>query len=210
MRLHEFSNTGQLYIPKNVEDPIVSSIQSLLVNLGFKLPQHGVDGIYQEETKEAVRQFQEAANLPQTGITDQHTIDVMNSILSGSTVNQTGSFAQMATATPDFKPSDFKCKCGCGAMHVKVPLLQLVQSIHDHFKKPVTITSGVRCRNRNAKARGARQSRHLYGEAADIKVTGVSPKQVAAVADTLLGQTGGVKAYPSFTHLDIRKNKWRG
>jgi len=45
------------------------------------------------------------------------------------------------------------------------------------------------------------------------KTTGVeSPKSVAAFAETVLKNTGGIGIYGSFVHVDVRKTKsrWNG
>jgi uncharacterized protein YcbK (DUF882 family) len=102
------------------------------------------------------------------------------------------------------------CKCGCGSDHVQLELVIILQNIRDYFNKPVTVTSGVRCVKHNTRVGGAKKSKHLTGEAADIKIAGVSPNAIAAVANNILGHRGGVKAYPTFTHVDIRKGYWRG
>jgi uncharacterized protein YcbK (DUF882 family) len=49
----------------------------------------------------------------------------------------------------------------------------------------------------------------LFGRAADIKVTGVTPKKVAEYAETLLPNTGGIGIYSNFTHIDVRSKKAR-
>lgn len=51
----------------------VSELQATLKLLGYYTG--SVDGVYSESTAEAVSQFQEAAGLPVTGITDQNTWD---------------------------------------------------------------------------------------------------------------------------------------
>ena len=50
------------------------------------------------------------------------------------------------------------------------------------------------------------------GRAADIQITGVPPKKVAAYAETLLPNKGGIGIYGSFTHIDVRdtKSRWNG
>jgi len=45
-------------------------------------------------------------------------------------------------------------------------------------------------------------SQHLYGNATDIVVTGVTPGEVAAAAMQL--GFPGVELYPTSTHLDVR------
>ena len=52
----------------------------------------------------------------------------------------------------------------------------------------------------------------LLFNAADIKVAGVAPADVADYAETLLPGTGGIGRYSTFTHIDVRPDKarWRG
>jgi uncharacterized protein YcbK (DUF882 family) len=59
---------------------------------------------------------------------------------------------------------------------------------------------------------GAAYSQHLYGTAADIKVNGIKPKDVAAYAEKLLPNTGGIGIYSTFVHIDVRekKSRWNG
>ena len=71
----------------------------------------------------------------------------------------------------------------------------------------------------NAKAGGAKFSQHLYGRAADIRVQDVSVEDVAAYAESLMPDWGGVGRYPAkagraagWVHVDTRADKarWRG
>ena len=68
---------------------------------------------------------------------------------------------------------------------------------------PVVITSGWRPAWRNLQVGGALNSRHVPGQAADLRVAGRSPTVVATVALNL-GIFGGIGFYPSWTHLDTR------
>lgn len=76
----------------------------------------------------------------------------------------------------------------------------------------MTINSAYRTPAKNKSVGGATYSQHMYGIAADIVVKGVTPKQVAAYAETLLPNKGGIGIYPTFTHIDVRKTKsrWNG
>jgi uncharacterized protein YcbK (DUF882 family) len=51
-------------------------------------------------------------------------------------------------------------------------------------------------------------SQHVQGKAADIIVRGMTPTQVATKIEELIKagkmKAGGLKAYPTFTHYDIR------
>ena len=92
----------------------------------------------------------------------------------------------------------------------------LLQKIRDHFGKSVTITSAYRTAAHNKAVKGATYSQHCYGKAADIRVQGVGVEAVAAYAETLLPNRGGVGRYPvkagrakGWVHVDTRPNKSR-
>ena len=68
--------------------------------------------------------------------------------------------------------------------------------------RPIIITSGWRDALTNRVVGGAQASRHLTGEAVDIRVAGMTPKAVQdALEETW---RGGLGYGPTFTHLDIR------
>lgn len=112
--------------------------------------------------------------------------------------------------TKNFKVREFSCRDGSDVIFVSMDLVEVLQKIRDHFGKPVTINSGYRTAAYNKKVDGADFSQHMYGMAADISVSGVKPKDVAAFAETLLPKTGGIGIYDTFTHVDVRavKSRW--
>lgn len=68
-------------VPQGNRNPEVADVQKALVALGFPLPKHGVDGIRGPETSGAIRDFQRANKLPDTGTPDQATVDQLNAQL---------------------------------------------------------------------------------------------------------------------------------
>ena len=112
----------------------------------------------------------------------------------------------------NFKVKEFASTDGTDPIFVAPELVEVLQKIRNHFGKAVTINSGFRTAARNKAVGGATYSQHLYGKAADIKVSGVSPKQVAAYAETLMPNRGGIGIYANFTHIDVRetKSRWNG
>ena len=112
----------------------------------------------------------------------------------------------------NFQVKEFACNDGSDVIFISPELVTILQAIRSHFNKPVTINSGYRTPEYNKKVGGATQSQHLYGTAADIAVSGVSPKDVAAFAETLLYNRGGIGIYAGFTHIDTRetKSRWNG
>lgn len=112
----------------------------------------------------------------------------------------------------NFKVREFACTDGSDPVFVDSELVNLLQKIRSHFGKSVTITSAYRTPGRNKAVGGETYSQHLYGKAADIKVKGVAPAKVAAYAETLLKNKGGIGTYSTFTHVDVRstKSRWKG
>ena len=112
----------------------------------------------------------------------------------------------------NFQVKEFACKDGSDPVFISAELVDLLQKIRDHFERPVTITSGFRTAKHNKAEKGATYSQHLYGTAADIKVAGVNPADIASYAETLLPNSGGIGRYKTFTHVDVRptKSRWNG
>lgn len=112
----------------------------------------------------------------------------------------------------NFRVREFKCNDGSDAVFISPELLKILQNIRNHFGKAVTINSAYRTPTYNKKVGGATLSQHIYGTAADIKITGVTPKEIARYAETLLEGWGGIGVYNSFVHIDVREQKarWNG
>ena len=114
----------------------------------------------------------------------------------------------------NFRVREFACKDGSDPVFIDDDLVNILQQIRDHFGKAVTITSAFRTASYNSskKVGGAKYSQHLYGKAADIKVSGVAASAVADYAEALLATSGGVGRYSTWTHVDVRKVKarWNG
>ena len=120
---------------------------------------------------------------------------------------------------PDFKVRELRCRDGSDTVMVDEALTVVLQCIREHFGKSVVITSGYRTAAHNAAVGGAKSSQHLLGRAADIRVEGVSVEDVAAYAESLMPDWGGVGRYPvkagratGWVHVDTRaeKARWRG
>lgn len=108
----------------------------------------------------------------------------------------------------NFESTEFDCngKGCCSATTVDPKLVEYLQKIRNHFNAPVTINSAYRCDKHNKKVGGANKSKHLYGQAADIKVKGVSPLKVAQYAESI--GIRGIGQYSNFVHIDTRTNKY--
>lgn len=109
----------------------------------------------------------------------------------------------------NFVVKEFACKDGSDSVLISSELVDILQKIRDHFRKPITINSAYRNKAYNKKIGGATYSQHVYGTAADIVVQGVKPEEVAKYAEYLMPKTGGIGLYSTFTHVDVRSNRSR-
>ena len=78
---------------------------------------------------------------------------------------------------PDFEPKEFRCTCGrCTGYptYMKQVELKHIQKIRDHYKKPLIITSALRCSYENSRVGGVTNSGHLRGYAVDFYMAGVT------------------------------------
>lgn len=114
----------------------------------------------------------------------------------------------------NFKVREYRCRDGSDAVYIHEELAKVLQEIRTHFARPVNITSAFRSHAHNIKEGGEADSQHLYGMAADIALPGVSPSKVAAYAETLMPDHGGIGIYEKkgFCHIDVRNKKarWNG
>lgn len=114
--------------------------------------------------------------------------------------------------TKNFTKAEFESKDGSPMplyvlQNIQV-LAEQLQVIRDEIGKPISITSGYRSPNHNARIGGAKHSYHVRGMAADIQVAGMHPMDVKKVILKLMNEgkisKGGIKAYKSWTHYDTR------
>ncbi|WP_100628682.1 D-Ala-D-Ala carboxypeptidase family metallohydrolase [Algoriphagus formosus] len=114
--------------------------------------------------------------------------------------------------TTNFNLSEFQCRSGAPmpdqVLNHLHSLAMALQIIRNELKAPITITSGYRSPEHNSRIGGAQNSMHIQGKAADFKVYGKNPRAVAAIIERLISEgkipQGGLKAYRSWVHYDIR------
>ncbi|HLL22261.1 MAG TPA: DUF882 domain-containing protein [Kofleriaceae bacterium] len=108
-----------------------------------------------------------------------------------------GSFDDAALAKLD---ELFRCRATGEVRAVRSELYEQLSRIYDHFGgKRVDLVSGFRMKERNS-------SRHHHASAMDIRIKGISIREMYAYAETLDGGDMGIGLYPSsqFVHVDFR------
>ena len=119
--------------------------------------------------------------------------------------------------TPNFNLDEFKSKDGSSFPAEIVQSLTILatqlQALRTELGRSITITSGYRSPAHNLKVGGAKDSFHVRGMAADIQVSGFTPKQVYDTIEKLIKEgkmkEGGLGLYKSWVHYDFRGKRIR-
>ena len=187
-----------------------------------------VDGIYGRLSRKAIQDFQkDFCGLTVTGeadaVTDQAMIhavafgfperdpeaepDVTDNNVGGKE-ETTGSFWDDSEF---FDREEFRCQCKgkyCDGFPVEPEeeLVRVCNEIRRRLGVPVSIVdsggSGVRCTRHNAAVGGVGNSNHLYGKAADLH-SNKSPREMARIAEEVLGDTGELGIYSWGIHVAV-------
>lgn len=89
-----------------------------------------------------------------------------------------------------------------------VLITECLQPIRNYIGKPIRITSGYRCKTLNdlPTIKGTKNSQHLFGEAADMVVTGMTPKQVIEkIIASGIEYDQLINEYDLWTHISFKK-----
>ena len=180
-----------------------------------------MDGVNGLKTAAAVLVFQQQEGLRQDGVPGPETQEaLLSAVATGRMYTPV-----MGNQSPDwwgdiryFKRAEFRCPCGrCGGFPVEPQesIARTVDEIRYRLGIPISIVdgggSGVRCAAHNADVGGVANSQHLYGLAADLH-SAASPAQMKAVAEDVMGRTGGIVLYDWGIHVDTRPGyaRWNG
>lgn len=122
----------------------------------------------------------------------------------------------------NFSDSEWACRdrqrkltslpyCNGGVGHgIDTGLKQGLQILRNELwergiNRGIVITSGYRCRAYNEYIKGATNSQHLYGKAADISVVNMSSERLMKIVEELGIFTGrGLYPKQGFIHVDTR------
>lgn len=75
--------------------------------------------------------------------------------------------------------------------------------------RAIIITSWYRNPQRNKRVKGAKNSRHLYGDAVDFYCLHLSTFQIYELLDKYHGDKGGLGLYKQHVHIDFRGHRAR-
>lgn len=117
----------------------------------------------------------------------------------------------MGDLSKHFSKAEFKCPC-CNKVVVSSQLIEALEKMRTLIDKPIKVVSGYRCPAHNAGVGGTLNSRHVLGQAADIRIDGMDVWRIYALAEQIRTfQLGGIGVYPqqNFVHVDVRTQRAR-
>lgn len=109
-----------------------------------------------------------------------------------------------------FTRDELKCKCGgrfCNGFPAEPQemAVRLADRARKHFGRPAHNVSFLRCRQHNANSGGVANSQHMYGEAMDIRIEGVTANNLYAFFKAQPEVRYTYKINNTNVHFDIEK-----
>lgn len=152
--------------------------QCLLAFLGY-YPYREIDGQWGPKSEAAVRMFQEIRGLDADGVFGKETEEKIRMEIGNGAAEKENWWNDIRWFTPE----EFDCKCGgryCNGRPAKMQrtAVEIADRARNHFGRPGYIVSGLRCWEHNAASGGVANSQHMYGEAVDLRIDGVSAKEL--------------------------------
>lgn len=174
----------------------VKQVQNLLQYLGYY---DGIpNGNYDNQTRDAVFDFQTAyGTIGVDGIPGPETeAALIDAVATGKYFNSVPEETlEQHQEEPDsgdfwadikhFKREEFRCKCNglyCNGFPAdpQPGMVYLADAAREYFGRPGHVVSGLRCAVWNRKQGGVENSQHMYGEAVDLRIDGVSAADLLA------------------------------
>ena len=109
----------------------------------------------------------------------------------------------------NFTVSEFASKDGSRVVIINPVLPEYLQKARDHFGKPLIITSGYRTTSHNLKVGGVSNSNHVFGNAADVYIPGVSVLDLYDYFCEIAGNSCEIGIYNNFVHFAVQTKKSR-
>lgn len=202
----------------------VKQQQLLLTFLGYYTGK--IDGITGLQTQDAIRKFQGVYNLAADGICGPQTEAKMREVIGNPAAEKKQVNTPVVNKPVVNKPStgdafwdgikyftrdEFACKCKqygtayCNGYPVEPSqkLVKLAEKVRAHFNAPITVSSGIRCKQHNINQGGVANSRHTLGTAMDFAVKGKTAAQVLAYVKTLPEVAYCYAINGTYVHMDV-------
>ncbi|WP_327265864.1 D-Ala-D-Ala carboxypeptidase family metallohydrolase [Streptomyces sp. NBC_01232] len=169
----------------------------------------GIDGAFGPATAAAVTRFQQAYGLPANGVADSATFSKIYALQDNDCTPVNFSYAELNDCNTTW--SGGAVSAATAKSNALRTMWKLQAMRHALGDAPITVTSGFRSRACNAAVGGAADSRHLYGDSADLAAGPHSLCKLAQAARNhgfagILGP--GYPGHDDHTHVDHRPSRF--
>lgn len=159
--------------------------QLLLAYLGYYTG--NIDGIWGTLSEHAARKFQDDfGGIDADGVVGEETEAALKDAVANGMPIKTETFWE---SIEYFAPEEFRCKCGgkyCDGYPARMQeaVVRIADEARTYFGRPAYVVSGLRCKQHNANVGGVANSQHMYGEAVDLRIEGVTADALLAYIQT--------------------------
>lgn len=186
---------------------IIENIQDI-VSLYHTLKADGLAGV---KTMTATIYFQKALGLTPDGIAGKITREYILKQTAPESVEK----PQIGDWWKDiefFTREEFKCKCGgkyCNGYPAEPQelVVLIAERARKYFHAPATVVSGLRCKIHNINEGGVVNSHHMYGEAVDLCIRGVTGDELLAYIQQQPEIRYAYKINSTNVHFDIPRKR---
>ena len=199
---------------------VVDRIQEILQTV---VPDLKDDGLAGPKTVAALKEYQNAHLLLPTGRVDDETWELLmleiprqeqptEPVPEQDTGDDETTVVSFWPGIVHFTRNEMRCKCGgqyCNGFYHEPQqlLMELADRARAHFGRPAHVISGLRCPEWNRIQGGVANSQHMYGEAMDIYIEGVTADQLLAFFQKQPEVRYCYKINSTNVHFDIPKGK---
>lgn len=171
-----------------------------------------IDGITGPKTQAAIRKFQSDYGISTTGIWNSQTENKIREVIGNPEKEKKNTPGDAFwNGIKYFTRDEFACKCKqygkayCNGYPVEPSqkLVKLAEKVRTHFNAPMTVSSGIRCKQHNINQGGVSNSRHTLGTAMDFAVRGKTAAQVLAYVKTLPEVAYCYAINSEYVHMDV-------
>lgn len=187
--------------------------QCLLAYHGYYVG--NIDGIWGQMSRVATKAFQKDFGITADGIAGADTEKALrHAVAYGMPAREAVDEPESGDFWDDiefFTREEFQCKCGgkyCDGYpaEMKEAAVRLADRARKHFGAPGHVISGLRCQTHNANVDGVENSQHMYGEAVDLRIDGVTADQLLAYMKQQPEVRYAYKINGTNVHFDIPKS----
>lgn len=203
---------------RNKSREVIESIQEVVSPYGVRngMKPLIIDGLAGPATMAATIWFQKEKGLTPNGIADARTVTAL--------ANEIPEIDAVIWPTPEtgsdsfwdeieyFTREELRCKCGgqyCNGYPAEPQeaMVRVADRARKHFGKPAHNVSALRCPTWNRLSGGVVNSQHMYGEAMDIRIDGVSANDLYSFLKKQPEVRYTYKINSTNVHFDIPKGK---